>query len=72
MELKLCKELFEIKFLVKAVESFENLADISISNYSKKYYVIYFDNCLYSDDVTAREFENYLIDLQNVVNDNVD
>lgn len=72
MIINLNKELFDIQCIRSAAEAFKDLAEFDISNTDKKYYCVQFKNCIYSEETTGKEFENYLIDLQNVVNRNVD
>lgn len=72
MTINLNKELFDFQCIMSAAEAFKELAEFDISNTDKKYYSVQLKNCVYSEETTGKEFENYLIDLQNVVNRNVD
>lgn len=62
MEIK--KELFSEKALIEAIKAFSHLCTIKISE-SATGWNLEFENCLYGCELTGKEFENYLIGLEN-------
>ena len=72
MTIKLPRELFDDHTIIKGSLDYRELADICIKDQKEKYYLVSVRNCRYDTLQTTREFENYLIDLQNTVRNNVD
>ncbi len=64
-ELKLSKEIFEKAVILNAISQYDSLCRISINEKDNNYYKLSFSNCLYSNEETIKEFENYVIDLMN-------
>ena len=60
MTINLNKELFDFQCIMSAAEAFKELAEFDISNTDKKYYSVQLKNCVYSEETTGKEFENYL------------
>lgn len=71
IKLELCKEIYNKQSISIAMGAFRDLAKISINEFGN-YYEISFNDCSYDESMTMREFENYVIDLQNVRTANVD
>ena len=63
-KLMLSKDLYEIQAIKKATDAFVELVQISVQE-DENYYVCLFEKCIYSQEQTIKEFENYLIDLCN-------
>ncbi len=62
IRLSLSDELYPFRLVKQATQAFDQIAHIEV-NPSEGRTVCSFSQCLYDDDQTAREFENYLIDL---------
>lgn len=62
--LKLNAEIFEEHVVLEAVKAYTALASITVS-LEDGYYVCTMNRCLYDEDLTVCEFENYAIDLMN-------
>jgi hypothetical protein len=65
MELTLNKGIFTEKLLKRAMDDFADLADIKVENKNNQW-ILYFLNCRSGQEKTIREFENYLIGLENL------
>lgn len=63
-KLMLSKELYNSTAIIKTVSAFSELVNISVTE-NNKYYICYFNNSRYGTKQTISEFENYLIDLCN-------
>lgn len=63
-KLMLSKDLYKMQTITKATDAFVELAQISLQE-DENYYVCFFGKCIYSQEQTIKEFENYLIDLCN-------
>ena len=70
MEVSYSMRLFRSEILTKAVSEFSVFCDIWISDKTCDYWVIQFDNCIFKDRKTVQEFNNYLIELMNVIKQN--
>lgn len=62
--LNLCKEIYDYSFAVIATKEFASIANITIKN-EEGYLRCVFSNCTYDVETTMKEFENYIIDLNN-------
>ena len=62
MEIK--KELFSEKALIEAIKAFSHLCVITVSESATGWNLV-FENCKYGCRLTEKEFENYLIGLEN-------
>lgn len=62
--LKLKNEIFSLKSINMAKEAYAKLASIAIIQGRRNTELI-FTNCRYGEDRTVKEFENYLIGLEN-------
>ena len=63
-ELKLNKEIYSNHKIVKAMSVYSGFAEMEMHN-GGKYSLIVFSKCKYDEDLTIKEFENYLIGLEN-------
>ena len=63
-KLLLSKDVYEISIIEQTISAFSELVSICVCD-SENYYVCVFENCVYSQDQTIKEFENYLINLCN-------
>ena len=63
-ELKLNKDLYPLEFIKTAADTYHDLCTISVVERSP-YYICLFSDCIYNEEITKKEFENYLIDLLN-------
>lgn len=68
-KIRLNKELYSIKDIEKAKQSYRNLAEISFME-TDCYYILTFDDCYYDEDLTMKEYDNYVIDLMVSKNGN--
>ena len=57
-------DIYSTDNILKAVDAYRNLAKIQILRKRKKTKIVYW-NCKYDEERTVREFENYLIGLEN-------
>ena len=63
MEIK--KELYSEKALTKAIKAFSNLCEINVTETNAGWNLL-LKKCKYDCELTEREFENYLIGLENL------
>jgi hypothetical protein len=63
-ELKLNKEIYNVEKIMKTMNVYRGYAKCSMS-YDGDYTIVTFDDCKYDENITIREFENYLIGLEN-------
>ena len=63
-ELLVCKELYKYINILSAIDAYNNIARISIHD-TDSYWKLVFSDCVYGTVRTIREFENYLIGLEN-------
>lgn len=61
-ELFLAKEFYTDTYINKARRDYKGITDITIID-EGSYYRLIFQDCIYPEDITMCEFENYLIDL---------
>lgn len=64
-KLELNTEVYSIMNIKNVIEIYKNYADICIKDNSQ-YVIVCFDDCKYDCKTTMKEFENYLIGLENV------
>lgn len=64
MTLQLNKELFELSIIMIGIEAYKCLTNAVVSE-ADQYWKVDFRNCRYDEQLTADNFENYLIDLMN-------
>ena len=62
--LKLNREIYFIQNIQEALLAYKDYADINIKE-SATIVELSFKKCLYDENMTVREFENYLIGLEN-------
>ena len=64
MNNKLCKEFYEKDALLKAIQAYKSLADISVTE-DDYYYYFNIKRSDYEPDLVANEFENYILGIMN-------
>lgn len=64
IKLRLNHEIYSDKFVNMAIAAYKELAKITIIH-GKRNSEIIFTHCKYGEEQTAKEFENYLICLEN-------
>lgn len=64
MKIKLNKEIYSAQHIRQAVSDYSSLADIRTTE-ENGYFVCSFLACRYDDQLTAKEFVNYITDLMN-------
>lgn len=64
MILKVCKELYSYDNLIEAAQAYADIVDIRIED-KDFFWILYFTNFQYGAKRTVKEFENYLIGLEN-------
>ena len=63
-ELKLNKDIYSNHRIVNAISAYSGFAEMEMHNRGK-HWLIVFLNCKYDEELTIKEFENYLIGLEN-------
>lgn len=61
-DLFLNKKVYSLEMINKASYDYKELAEINYRN-NEQYHILNFRNCRYDEILTAREYENYVIDL---------
>lgn len=64
MKVKINKEIFRYHSLQKALAAYKGYAEFSISE-EQDSWVVELAKCRYDESLTAKEFENYLIGVEN-------
>lgn len=64
MTIKLNKEIYSLEHIRHAIMDFSALSTVVLSE-EEKYYVCVFSECRYEEQLTAKEFINYITDLMN-------
>ena len=64
-ELWLNKEIYSKDLIRKTMIEYEDYAKLSVIDY-EDYICVLFIDCKYNEDRTVKEFENYLIGLENI------
>lgn len=64
MNLKLSKDIYSPEVVQTALHDYEGLASIAMSE-DQNCRILNFSDCPYGEQRTVREFENYLIGLEN-------
>lgn len=62
--MRLAKQIFTRKTIDTAINDYRELTQIKIND-EREYWNINFFHCKYDKEVTEKEFENYLIGLEN-------
>ena len=57
----LSKELYNREIIDFAVEAYHDICNVEVCD-SEEYFVCKFEDCIYSESITMKEFENYIID----------
>ncbi len=58
-------EVYPLSLLRKAAADYRQLARITIRNTDPQHAECRFENCIYDEELTKKEFLNYLIELEN-------
>lgn len=58
----LSKDIYTSEFVEKGISAFSNLAEVK-HEMDERYHILIFDNCYYDEELTKREFANYIVDL---------
>jgi len=58
------RSIYSNRAIDEAILAYSQLATITKS-INNEYVELTFDNCKYDDDITVKEFENYLIGIEN-------
>lgn len=64
IRLNVSTDIYSLENISKAVDAYKELAKIKVSSKSETAKIV-FRNCKYDEERTIREFENYLIGLEN-------
>lgn len=64
MKIKLNSDIFSLEKINHTKKVYSGYADIMIENI-EGYWHLSFENCKYDESLTVREFENYLIGMEN-------
>lgn len=64
MNLSLKKEIYNYSRVLEATHAYVGIADIEIEE-QNEYWKLIFDKCKYDERCTIKEFENYLIGVEN-------
>ena len=65
-KLKLRSDVYTEESIKKVIAVYKTLADIVIEGQKDGYMMICFINCIYDEKLTIKEFENYLIGVENL------
>lgn len=63
--LELKTDIYSIENIIKTCEAYKELAEISICKTADAV-ILQFAKCRYEENLTMKEFENYLINIENV------
>lgn len=58
------KQIYCSQYIEIAVQAYRSIATIKIVS-DKEYWICVFEDCVYDNEITKREFENYMIALVN-------
>lgn len=64
-KLLLSTDIYSYANIMETCEAYREFADIKIEEMDS-YYELTFDDCKYDPDITIKEFENYLINTENL------
>ena len=65
IEIQYTKYIYNYESIRKAISDFKHLSRIRVLRENQDGWVLGFDKCKYGEERTAREFENYMIGLEN-------
>lgn len=65
-KLKLRSDVYTEESIKKVIAVYKTLADIVIEGQKDGYMMICITNCIYDEKLTIKEFENYLIGVENL------
>jgi len=63
-KIKIRSEIFSERNIKQALADYKNIAKASLKN-GNPYHTVTFWKCIYDEELTVKEFENYLIGLEN-------
>ncbi len=63
--LRISKEIYDEKSLSGAVEAYKGFAEIKIEDIGESW-TVSFEKCINGEQITVKEFENYLIGIENI------
>jgi len=63
-KIQIRREIFSLQSIQRAVEDYKKIAKTSLKT-GKTYYTVTFWKCIHDEDLTVKEFKNYLIGLEN-------
>jgi hypothetical protein len=63
-KIKISSEIFSEKNIKQALTDYKNITKASLKKGST-YHTVAFWKCVYDEELTVKEFENYLIGLEN-------
>ncbi len=58
------KEVYSRNHVIASISAYQNLCSVDFSE-SERYWILTFKDCVYGEQLTVKEFENYLIGLEN-------
>lgn len=62
--IKYNKKIYTYEALITGAKAFQKLCKISISDYGE-YWKVNFENCIEDEQLTKKEFGNYIIEIIN-------
>lgn len=65
MSLRLKKEIYRQSKVAEAIRAYKGITDICVEEQTE-YWQLMFNNCKYDECRTIKEFENYLIGVENI------
>ena len=66
IRLKLNNDIYTEKSIKNVIDVYKTLANIVVESQRDGYLTICFANCVYDEKLTVKEFENYLIGVENL------
>ena len=64
-KLLLSADIYSYTNIIETCDAYRGFADIKFTK-KDSYYELTFDDCKYDSDITIKEFENYLINIENL------
>ena len=62
IKLSLNKEIYSFEIISETMDAYRDFAKFRLKD-QEHYWILAFDQCKYEEEITAKEFENYLIGL---------
>lgn len=66
IRLKIKNDIYTETNIKKAINVYKHLVDIEVECHENGYMILCFNNCMYDEKLTVKEFENYLIGMENL------